>query len=54
MEDEYEKFPGPDEFNHVEDYTSEDDSEVDDEPLTEDDACEPRGGCMPDPEDFDD
>jgi hypothetical protein len=45
--------PDPEEFDHVEDWT-----EKDFEDLEEDGDIEKehkkRGGCMPDPEDFDD
>ena len=42
-----------DKFDHVEDWTEEDFEELEDEEELEDD-CQERGGCMPDPEDFDD
>lgn len=44
----------PQEFNHVDDWTDDDFNEEDEDDPEEDDDCAATGGCMPDPEDFDD
>ena len=44
--------PDPPEFDHVDDFTDDDFDE--EEEMTKDKDCATTGGCMPDPEDFDD
>ncbi len=46
--------PDPQEFDHVDDWTDEDFKEENEDDFEEDDDCATTGGCMPDPEDFDD
>lgn len=47
--------PDPDSFDHVDDWLDADEEEEwdDEQEEDEEDACPARGGCMPDPEDFD-
>jgi hypothetical protein len=44
----------PQEFDHVDDWTDDDFDEKEDEDMDENDDCATTGGCMPDPEEFDD
>ena len=41
-------------FDHVDDWPDDDEDDDDDWDDDEDQDCSERGGCMPDPEDFDD
>lgn len=46
--------PGPDSFDHIDDWQDGDFKDDDNDFEDNDENSEERGGCMPDPEDFDD